>query len=103
TLFIDNIHVLDKASQSVLLGFLDQGAVYNRSGSSQQVRITSRFIFGVAEDLDVLEQKNLILPDFVPRLQQFTLDLRPVRAYSRSDLAELVDRLWRIAWRRQAL
>lgn len=102
TLFLDNIHVLDKASQSSLLGLLDRGAVYSRSGSSDQVRVTSRFIFGVAEDLETLERKDLILPDFVPRLRQFTLGLRPVRAYAAADLSELFERLWRIAWRRQA-
>ncbi len=102
TLFLDNIHVLDKASQSSLLGFLEPGAFYSPSGSDAQRRIRSRFIFGVAGDLNLLEKQELVLPDFVSRLGNFRLGLPPVRVYSKADLSELLDRLWRIAWRRQA-
>lgn len=102
TLFIDNIHVLDRPSQTSLLGFLDQGATYTRNGGNQELRITTRFIFGIAEDLDELERNGTLMPELVNRLANYRLILRPVRDYTRAEKAEIIDRLWRISWRRQA-
>jgi transcriptional regulator of acetoin/glycerol metabolism len=98
TLFLDNILKLDRRSQEVLLGVLERRARYFSVARKAEVPVKCRFILATAEDVQVLERERDFSPDLANRIKPGRIPLRPVRQYDDTDLAAVLEHLWKVVW-----
>lgn len=93
TLLLDDFHLMDRGSQSLLLRVLDTG-VYRPLGTDRQAPVQARLVVGTGRDLDTLVREGALLPDLRFRLGFLELHL-PALADRRDDIVPLAEEFLR--------
>jgi DNA-binding NtrC family response regulator len=93
TVLIDDAHLLEPATQMLLLRTLDAG-VYRPLGSNRDVPIQARLVVGTQRDADDLVGDGVWLPDLRHRLGFFEIRLEALQN-RREDIGPLVEQFLR--------
>jgi DNA-binding NtrC family response regulator len=99
TVLVDDAHLLEPATQMMLLRALDSG-VYRPLGSNRDVPIHARLLVGTQRDADDLVRDGTWLPDFRHRLGFFEIRLDPLQL-RREDVIPLVEEFLRACAREE--
>jgi len=94
TLFLDDVSRMPLSLQAKLLRALDRHPVYRPVGAKRDLPALCRFIFGLADDPEVLVANGALLPDFRARMGESRILLRPL-AERREDILPLAERYLR--------
>jgi DNA-binding NtrC family response regulator len=102
TLFLDNIHLLDRRSQYALNGLLEKRAAYLSVRHRIRRPVTCKFILASAQQLTAMVQQGF-LGDLANRLKPGRVQIRSVRQYCDADLQRLLQLFWKVVWRREGI
>jgi two-component system C4-dicarboxylate transport response regulator DctD len=87
TIFLEDVTALNQEMQAQLLQVLDERAI-RRAGSSEPIRLDTRFLFGTSRNLDQEADQGRLRRDLMFRMNAVSITLPPL-AQRRDDIPRL--------------
>lgn len=90
TIFIQNVHFLQRETQQCLAQFLKYG-YFQQFKSDRKISSSARIICSTDKDLQILAEQNEFAPELLKELKKMTLTLPSILSLPVEELSELVD------------